>query len=145
MITLSLYKGKGDSSKCNKYRGITLICHAAKLYERILEKRARHKIEPKLGEEQYGYRRNRSTLDLIFALRTIIEKSWEYNKTLHVAFIDLEKAFDSVPRYKLWKCLDEDFEVNGRLGATIQSTYKPCISNIRTGYKTKDGLMLRPV
>ena len=74
---------------------------------------------------------------MIFALRTIIEKSWEYNKTLHIAFIDLEKAFDSVPRYKLWKCLDEGFEVNGRLGAAIQSTYKPCISNVRTGYENK--------
>ena len=143
MITLPLFKGKGDSSICSNYRGITLICHAAKLYERILEKRARCIIEPKLGEEQYGYRKNRSTSDLIFALRMITEKSWEFNRPLYVAFIDLEKAFDSVPRYKLWKCLDEEYEVNGRLGAAIQSTYKPCIANVRTGYENKNWFQVK--
>lgn len=137
-IILPCYKNKGDSSKCENYRGISLLCHAAKLYEHILEKRARAIIEPKLGEEQYGYRKDRSTSDLIFALRMVIEKSWEFNKPLYVAFIDLEKAFDSVQRHLLWKCLDEVYEVNGRLGAAIQSTYKPCKANVRTGYKNEN-------
>ena len=75
-ISVPLFNGKGDSGQCKNYRGITLICHAAKLYERILEKRARRVIEPQLGEEQHGYRKDRSTSDLIFTLRLIIEKSW---------------------------------------------------------------------
>lgn len=138
IIILPFYKNKGDSSKCENYRGISLLCHAAKLYEHILEKRARAIIEPKLGEEQYGYRADRSTSDLIFTLRMVIEKSWEFNKPLYVAFIDLEKAFDSVPRYLLWKCLDEVYGVNGRLGAAIQSTYTTCKANVRTGYKNEN-------
>ena len=55
----------------------------------------------------------------------VIEKSWEFDETLYVAFIDLEKAFDSMPRYLLWKCLDEVYGVEGRLIAAIQSTYIP--------------------
>ena len=42
--------------------------HMAKLYETILERKLRSKIEPRLGEEQYGYRGGRSTTDLMFAL-----------------------------------------------------------------------------
>ena len=55
--------------------------------------------------------KNKNTTDLIFALRIIIEKSWEYNKPAYIAFIDLEKAFDSVPRKKLWRCLEEKYNV----------------------------------
>ena len=72
---------------------------------------------------------------MIFALRIIIEKSWEYNKPAYIAFIDLEKAFDSVPRKKLWKCLGEKYNITGKLKRAIMSLYEPCMCNIRTGYK----------
>ena len=38
---------------------------------------------------------------MIRALRLVIEKHWEYNQPLFIAFVDLEKAFDRVPREKL--------------------------------------------
>ena len=54
---------------------------------------------------------------------------------MYIAFIDLEKARDSVPRNKLWKCLVEVYGKDGRLGAAIKSTYEPCMNNVRTGFK----------
>ncbi|XP_068224828.1 uncharacterized protein [Palaemon carinicauda] len=137
-ISVPFYKGKGDSGKCENYIGITFICYAAKLFKRILEKMVRHIIVPQLDEEQHGYRKDRSTSDLIFNLRLAIEKSWECNKPLCIAFIDLEKAFDSVPRNKLWRCLGEVYEIDGRLGAAIKSLYEPCMNNVRTGYKKEN-------
>src|ERR1700755_73602 len=97
-----IYKRKGDTGVCNNYRGVTFFDHLAKTYERVLERRLRMVIEPKLGEEQYGYRKNRSTTDLLFALRITLGKVWEFNKSVHIAFIDLRKAFDSVLRERLW-------------------------------------------
>ncbi len=116
-IILPIYKGKGDSGRSDNYRVISLINHIAKLYERILEK-------PKLGEEQHGYRKDRSTSDPIFILRMVMEKCWEFNKNLYCAFIDLTKAFDSIPRNKLWKCLVEEYGMTKKLQKVIESTYK---------------------
>ena len=135
MLIIPIFKGKGDKSNCQNYRGISLINHITKLYERILEKRARSIIEEKLGKEQYGFRKNRGTTDLIFALRIVIEKSWEFNKAAYIAFIDLQKAFDSVPREKVWKCLERRYNIKGKLKKAIMSLYKPCLSSVRTGYE----------
>ena len=125
---------KGDPTKCENYRGISLINHAAKLYERILERRIRAVIEPQLGEWQHGFRTNRGTTDMVFSIRQLMEKAWEYNIKLYIIFIDLQKAFDSVPRKKLWKCLTE-YGINGQLLKAIKSTYKPCISKVNTEYE----------
>ena len=46
-----------------------------------------------------------STTDAIFCLRMLLEKWTEGQKAVHWAFIDLEKAYDRVPREKLWECL----------------------------------------
>ena len=91
-----IYK-KGDKTLCSNYRGISLMSHAFKVYERILEKRLREHIEPKLGEWQCGFRPGRGTNDMIFTLKMIFEKSWEWNEDKYIAFLDLEKAFDSIP------------------------------------------------
>ena len=100
-IIVPIYKGKGDTRVCDNYKGISLINHVTKLYERIIENRTRALIEDRLGEEQFGYREDRSTSDPVFIFRMVIEKCWEFNKDLHVTFIDLSKAFDSIPRKKL--------------------------------------------
>src|SRR5678815_4599354 len=40
-IIVPIYKGKGDAVNCKNYRGISLMNHMAKLYERILERKLR--------------------------------------------------------------------------------------------------------
>src|SRR5678816_136545 len=61
-----IYK-KGDKTECGNYRGIALMSHPAKTYERILERRLREVVEDKLEEWQHGFRPGRSTIDLVFA------------------------------------------------------------------------------
>src|SRR5678815_2144240 len=100
-----MYKQKGDSGESKNYRGISLIDHMAKIYERVLERRLREIIEPQLGKEQHGYRKGMSTTDLMFTLRQIGEKIYEYNRRIYVVFMDLRKAFDTVPRNGLWLSL----------------------------------------
>ena len=62
-------------------------------------------MESKLEDGQCGFRPGRSTTDQIFTLKQIFEKSWEYGKDLFACLVDLEKAYDRVPRDELWKVL----------------------------------------
>jgi len=48
-------------------------------------------------EEQLGFRAGRSTIGHVFSLQQLIEKKMSVDQPLHLLFVDLEKAYDSVP------------------------------------------------
>ena len=102
-VLVPLYKGKGDINECGNYRGIKLISHTIELCERIIEARIRKEVT--IAEQQFGFMPGRSTIDAMFCLRMLLEKWTEGQKAVHCAFIDLEKAYDRVPREELGKCL----------------------------------------
>jgi hypothetical protein len=60
---------KGDRLNCNKCRSITLLNIANKIYALLLNKRLTEIAERKMGEQQSGFRPNRSTIDNIFVVR----------------------------------------------------------------------------
>ena len=71
----------------------------------ILLERIRPTFHNHRRSEQAGFTAGRSTTEQIFAIRQIIEKSKEFNKSTYIAFIDFKAAFDSVSRDSLWKIL----------------------------------------
>lgn len=74
-----------------------MIDHLAKTYKRVLEQSLKEIIESQLRDKQHGNRRGRSKQDLTFG-----EKIYDYNRRVYVEFVDLSKAFDKVPRRRLW-------------------------------------------
>ena len=104
------------------YKGISLLILPGKVYAKRLERKCREIVESKLEVGQCSFCWGRSTTDQIFTLKQIFEKSWEYGKDLFACFVDLEKAYDRVPRDKLWKVLQE-YGVNGQLLRAIKSFY----------------------
>jgi len=48
-----------------------------------------------------------STTDQILIIHQILDKTWKYNGTLHMLFIDSEKAYDSVWKEVLYNILTE--------------------------------------
>ena len=94
--TLPFFKGKGDPLQCGKYRGLRLLEHGMKLWEKILDFRLKDVV--KISDNQFGFSAGKSTTDAIFILRQIQQKYIEKKKKLYHIFIDLEKAFDRVPR-----------------------------------------------
>ena len=97
-LIVPIWKKKGDVQDPGKYRGITLLSHIMKLLKRILDVRIRKKVDKELGEEQQGFRKGRGTTDGMFALRQMVEKRLEMQGRTAVGFVDLEKAYDTVPR-----------------------------------------------
>lgn len=54
---------------------------------------------------QFGFTQGRGTSDAIFISRQLQEKFFAKNKNLYFAFVNLEKAFDRVPRQVLWQAI----------------------------------------
>jgi hypothetical protein len=102
---VSIYKGKGDAMECGSYRGIKLLEHVMKVLERVLESRLRGKV--KIDDMQFGFSGGKGTTDAIFIVRQMQEKYLAVKKELWMAFVDLEKAFDRVPREVLWWAMRE--------------------------------------
>ena len=65
----------------------------------------------------------------------MIEKHREMQKELHLVFIDLEKAYDMVPRQEVWRCLREQ-DVPEKYVRLVKDTYE----DARTQVKTSVGL-----
>ena len=143
-LILPIFK-KGDKRECKNYRGITLTSTVLKVYEHILEKKLREIAEPTLKEAQSGFRKSRSVQDHIFTLKEIITKTLEKKRTAHFAFIDLEKAFDTVPRTKIWESLHTR-RVSSKMIRIIQSLYKNTVNcvisknSISDKFTTNEGL-----
>ena len=60
-----------------------------------------------VSESQCGFRKHRGTVDMVFAIRQLQEKCVEQQQDLHLLFIDLTKAFDTVNGMALWSVLHE--------------------------------------
>ena len=94
---------KGDKTHCSNYRGITLRSTTSKLFQIIILQRLSQGLETLYRDNQCGFRKNRSCVDQLYALRTIIHNCVEYNLPLFINFIDFKAAFDSIDRDFIWK------------------------------------------
>ena len=96
---------KGDLTRCDNWRGISLLDVVGKVAARILQGRLQELAEEVLPESQCGFRKGRGCSDMIFTVRQLIEKANEHKAKIFLVFIDLRKAYDSVPREALWVAL----------------------------------------
>ena len=87
---------KGDLMECGSYRGVKLVEHAMKVMERIFEHRIWQQIE--VDDMQFGFMKGKGTTDAIFTVGQMQENFRVKGKKLYFGFVDLEKAFDRVPR-----------------------------------------------
>jgi len=100
-----LYKNKGDIQDCNNFRGIKLISHTMKLWERVIERMLRK--DASTSENQFSFMPGKSTIEVTYLLRKLIGLYRDRKVDLYIVFIDLEKAYDRVPHEVLWRCLEE--------------------------------------
>jgi hypothetical protein len=82
----------------------TLTSVFSKIYSLILDNRLREWYDEhdSLTDFQFGFRSNRSTIDCVFVLNTIVNKVLSGGKKQYCAFIDFTKAFDLVYINGVW-------------------------------------------
>jgi hypothetical protein len=105
------------------------MSHTIKLWERIIEHRLRGVTN--VTENQFDFMSGRSTMEVIFLIRQLIERYREQKKDLHMVFIDLEKAYDKVPRNIMWWALQK-YKVSTKYITLIKDMYDNVVTSIRT-------------
>ena len=96
---------KPATVKCEEHRTICLMSHLTHVLMRVILNRSRKVLENDIGEEQYGFMKDKSTRDAIFNLWILCERIIDVQKKVYVIFLDCEKAFDRVCYKKLMECL----------------------------------------
>ena len=99
-----------------------------KLWERVIEQHLRGTTQ--ISTNQFGFMPGRSTTEAIFLIRQVMEQK----KDLHLIFIDLEKAYDKIPRNIIWWSLDKH-KVPSKYVTLIKDMY----NNVMTSVRTNDG------
>jgi len=113
-----------------------------KILSNILLSRVTTHAEEITGDHQCGFRRNRSTSDLIFCIRQILEKKSEYKETLHPLFIDFKKAYDLVRREVLYNILIKS-DIPMKLVRLIKLCLTETYSIVRAGRNLSDLFPIR--
>ena len=105
------------------------------MYAKVLNDRVKLMTAEKVMDEQGGFRAEKGCHDQIFAVRQVVEKTIEKDRSVYIVFVDLEKAYNNVNRLKLWKVLEE-YGVKGRLLRAVQSLYEDGKASVRVGDKS---------
>ena len=111
-----------------------------KIKEKIWEQSLRQTVD--IEAMQFGFMPGRGTTDAIFVLRQLIEKYNEGAKELYMIFVDLEKAFDRVPRSLIEWALRRK-GVPERLVAAIMVMYNQAETVVQIEGEVSDSFMVK--
>jgi exonuclease III len=127
---------KGDLKDANNYRGVTLINTFSKIFSTIIRNRLEKYAEQTelLCNCQFGFRKKRRTSDCVFILSSIINSQLSQKRKLYTAFVDFQKAFDSINRDALWSKL-LSMGMSSKIVKILQVIYtdvKSCVRQFNT-------------
>ncbi|GKD65920.1 retrovirus-related pol polyprotein LINE-1 [Tanacetum coccineum] len=96
-----------EAWKCLKDEGVKwLTCLFNKIFSSAkMHDEWRLRRETRVTENQFGFMPGRSTTEAIHLFRSLMEKYRERQRDLHMAFLDLEKAYDCILRELVWRTL----------------------------------------
>ena len=134
-VVVNIFKGKGDAQERGNYRGIKLLDQVMKLMERVVAGLIRDMVD--IDESQFGFTPGRGTADAVFILRQLLEKYTARKRELILVFVDLEKAFDRVPRDVLWWAL-RSLGVDEWLVGVVLAMYDGAVAQVRVGGELSD-------
>ncbi|KAL5168862.1 DnaJ subfamily C member 7 [Glycine soja] len=131
-----IYKNKGDIQNCANYRGIKLMSHTMKLWERVIERRLRK--ETQVTENQFGFMPGRSTMECKSIWRRALEThgfrlsrskseymECKFNKSRRVSNSEVKIGGHIIPQVTRFKYLgsviQDDGEIEGDVNHRIQA------------------------
>ena len=103
-------EAKGAQSNPDNYRGIAIGSCLGKLYSMVVLKRLEQELtlSRPISFNQIGFTKGKRTSDHIFVLKAIIDNTLKRKKAqVYAAFVDFQKAYDSVNRDLLFQKIYE--------------------------------------
>lgn len=85
-----------DLQDPKNYRPISLLCHTYKMFERLIQNRVTPRIEPKIIQQQVGFRPKRNCTAQVLNLTQHIENGFQEGLITGAVFIDLTAAYDTI-------------------------------------------------
>ena len=76
-----------------------------------------------ISDEQHGFRRDRSCQTAIMSLKYIMAKHKAKRKALHIAYLDISKAYDTVNHKQLWHVC-QSYGITGKWLENLQKLYE---------------------
>ena len=130
-IITCLYK-TGNKAEAKNYRPIALLNTIYKLYSAILTKRLYKFVEENniLSKSQTGSRPGKGCHELITTMITTIETCKKTNSPLNILFLDIQKAYNSVPHWAIIQTL-QNIGCSQPFIDTIKEIYKSQSSFIK--------------
>ena len=127
-IAVRMFMGKVDIWNCSCYRAVKHLEHGMKVVEMVLEKRLCRIVS--VDKMQIGFMPVRGTIDAVFILKRMQEEYHAIGKKLHMCSVDLEKAFDRVPR-KILEWAKRKKGIPEVLVRSVMSLYDGTVTRVR--------------
>ena len=93
------------------------------MYTCVLHRRLVEHVEPQMLDEQCAFRPGRNISDCISTIQRVAEAKRQAKEPLWIAFIDIKKAYDSLPRAALFEILRKFYKVDEGLVRAIEALY----------------------
>ena len=128
-----MYKGKGTKGKCSNERGITVSSNLGKLFERIVNNRAKTVINKTVARA--GGQEKKAKTHHLLILKESINGQREKKKPIYITYLDVTKAYD-----KAWLTGIMYVLHNNGVQGPLWNTIRNLNMNLKAKIKTKDGL-----
>ena len=89
-------------------RPIVMLTLLRKVLSLVVLRRIRTRVDVYLSASQAGFRRGRSTADIVWAYRWLAAKATRYKSEIHILGLDMSRAFDTIDRAKLMTILKDE-------------------------------------
>jgi hypothetical protein len=113
---IPILKPGKDPNEPKSYRPISLTSCMCKVMEKIINRRLQHIIESRrlLPETQFGFRRNKSTTDVLITLENHIMDGIAKREYTALLFLDISKAYNTCWRFGILRKLKQ-WKIDGRM------------------------------
>ena len=141
-VVVSIPK-KGDLTDMNNYRGISLMSTMLKILMGIISERLNSAFEAKdlFNPAQAGFRRIEECVTQTGCLLEVARRREIKGRETYLLFVDLKKAYDTVPQEALMAKLDH-YGVRGRMLGFIRELYSKSMITVRSGDRLSEPVRL---